>query len=181
MTKYTQQRFLPSWGSQGDIPVTWQCDCKATWEVIVCLPTTLQTARCVAFAFKCASIHCSEIGWSWIFPKHVTTPSHMTTTTTGGSQRIEPEAWPWLFGVCRVRCPFHAIWGSSSLSSQTFAEGRRLGKVSRCDWNTEPHSQHEATGQSGVKDLHCVYTFTVCRDLQPPWKRFSWICLCRNF
>lgn len=43
----------------------------------------------------------------------------------------------------------------------------RLGKVSRCDWNTEPHSEERATGQRGAKDLHRVHIFTVCGDLQP--------------
>lgn len=52
-------------------------------------------------------------------------------------------------------------------SAQPMSEGCRLGEVSRCDWNTEPHSEEEATGQRGAKDLHQVHIFTVRRDLLP--------------
>lgn len=48
-----------------------------------------------------------------------------------------------------------------------------LGKVSRCDRNTELHSEEEATGQRGAKDLHRVHIFTVgIYDLTPTQSRF---------
>ena len=91
MSKYTS--FFPSLGSQNKWHPShmavhlWMHSAQATWDCIVCLFKLLQTACCVAFCSKCASIHCSEIHRSWIFPKHVTTPSHMTENHKTQSQR----------------------------------------------------------------------------------------------
>lgn len=100
-------------------------------------------------------------------------PRTWPKTTTSGAQSTEPEALPWLLGVCRVTAPFQAVQGCPPLSSShlslssPMSQGCRLGKVSRCGWNTEPHSEKKATGQRGAKDLHHVHIFTVCQDLQP--------------
>lgn len=65
--------------------------CKATWDYTLCLFKPLQTACCAAFCSKCASIHCAEIHQSWIFPKHVTTPSHMTENHNQRAHRIQSQ------------------------------------------------------------------------------------------
>lgn len=71
-------------------------------------------------------------------------------------------------------CPFPSspsppLFSSHLSLGSPMSLGCRLRKVSRCDWNTEPHSEEKATGQRGAKDLHQVHIFTVCRDLQPCW------------
>ncbi len=64
-------------------------------------------------------------------------------------------------------CPRPPLFPSHLSLSSPMSQGCRLGKVSRCGRNTEPHSEEKATGQRGLKDLHRVHIFTVCRDLQP--------------
>lgn len=138
---------------------------KATWDYRVCLLKPLQTACCVAFCPKCASVDCSEIHQPWLFPKHVTATLHMTLKP----QRTEPEAWPWRLGVCGVITPFPSSSKASPVLClcSPMSLGCRLGKMSRCGWNTEPHSGEKATGQRGVNDLHHVHIFSICWDLQP--------------
>lgn len=41
-----------------------------------------------------------------------------------------------------------------------------LARRSRCDWNTEPHSEEKVKGRRGA-DSRRVFIFTVCGDLQP--------------
>lgn len=139
--------------------------CKATWNNRVCLFKPLRTACCVpsvrsvpAFTALTSTGHESFLS-TWRHPR--TWPK--TTKYT------EPEAWPWLLRVCRVITPFPSCTEASPPLSfcSPMPLGCRLGKVSRCDWNTEPHSEEKATGQRGAKDLHCVHIFTVCQNLQP--------------
>lgn len=178
MSKYTRHSFFPfPWKSEEVTPQSHgsafvEALCKATWDYIVCLFKPLQTACSVAFCSKCASIHCSEIDRSWIFPKHVTTPSHMTENhnqrfTKHRARGITMTSWG-MQGHCPFpSCPKPALFSSHLSLISSMSLGCRLGEVSRCDGNTEPHSEEKATGQGGVKDLHRVHIFTVCSDLQP--------------
>lgn len=60
-----------------------------------------------SFCSPCASIHCSEIHRSWIFFRSTwQRPRTWPETTTSA----EPEALPWLLGVCRVSAPPLFFW-----------------------------------------------------------------------
>lgn len=139
---------------------------------------SVQTAHCVAFCSKCARVHCSEIHRSSIFPKHVTTPMHPTkpakrrarsaTTTSQGTQGHGPF-------LVRPRPPVFSSYGS--LCSPAVSLGCRLWRVSRCDWNTEPHSETKATGQKEERRIYTMFIsllYVRIYSLTPSWFR-NWV------
>lgn len=137
---------------------------KATWDYRVCLLKPLQTACCVAFCSKCASVACSEIHQPWIFPKHVTANLHMTLKP----QSTEPEAWPWRLGVCRVITPFPSCSKASPLLSlcSPMSLGKDSGKDEqvwlehRAPFQGEGHGAKRSEWFRPCPHFYCMLRFT---------------------
>lgn len=134
------------------------------------------TACCVAFGSKCAGVHCTDSHRSRLFPEHVTTPSRKTEKPAAHRARGDTVTSRGMRGRRPPYRPSTAAPSSSDLRlNSPTSHGWRLGKVSRCDWNTEPHSEgggHRATRSQGFtacQHLHCMEIYC----LHPMQSRFT--------